>query len=285
MSKVYEYVTQRILAQLDAGTVPWRKPWTGGAASNFITGKPYRGINTMLLPHGGEYATPKQILAAKGSIKKGSKISIIVFYLPPKHTNKRVVDPDAEEEYQNMVFQYWKVFSIADTDLVSKIPLPERQHTPIAEAQAIVDNWKDKPVIQHYHQGAAFYSPWKDTITMPLESQFFSPAEYYSTLFHEMHHATGLQKRLGRFNNDASDRFGSHSYSKEELVAEMGAAMLCAQCGLDGATIENSVAYIDGWRKRISTDLQLVVRAASQAQKSCDLILGAAQDTSVEAAA
>jgi len=108
---------------------------------------------------------------------------------------------------------------------------------------------------------------------MPVKEAFESPEEYYSTLFHELSHATGHQKRVGRKGILEPSYFGSHEYSKEELVAEMGAAFLCGHSGIE-RTIENSAAYIRGWLKSLKNDRTILVLAAAQAQKSSDYILG-----------
>ena len=127
------------------------------------------------------------------------------------------------------------------------------------------------PTIETQGQRAA-YNAKSDSIVMPAADRFVSAEEYYSCLFHELTHSTGHQKRLNRAGV-GSHSFGSPEYAREELTAEMGAAMLCGVCGIDPATIENSAAYVQGWLKRLRADDRLVIKAASQAQKAADYIL------------
>lgn len=120
----------------------------------------------------------------------------------------------------------------------------------------------------------ARYSPSRDIVEVPQERRFKEPEEFYSTLFHELSHATGHTSRLNRPGLMELSRFGSYSYSKEELVAEMGAAYLCGHAGIENAVIDNSAAYINSWLSRLKKDKTLIVQAASQAQKAADYILG-----------
>ena len=120
----------------------------------------------------------------------------------------------------------------------------------------------------------ASYVPSKDTVTMPSRTAFQSQADYYSTLFHELTHSTGHAKRLGREGFDKPQMFGSDSYSREELIAEMGSAMLCGVAGIEQSTVANSVAYLQSWTARLKGDSRLVVSAASAAQKAADYIRG-----------
>ena len=120
----------------------------------------------------------------------------------------------------------------------------------------------------------AAYSPGRDTVTMPSRTAFESQAEYYSTLFHELTHSTGHAKRLGREGFDRPQMFGSESYSREELIAEMGSAMLCGLAGIEQSTLANSAAYLKSWIARLKSDSKLVVSAASATQKAADYIRG-----------
>ena len=120
----------------------------------------------------------------------------------------------------------------------------------------------------------AWYRPSSDTVGMPSLPLFNSAEEYYSTLFHELAHSTGHQSRIGREGIEQLNTFGSESYSKEELVAEMGAAMLCGVTGIAPTTISNSAAYLNSWIERLRGDSQLIISAASAAQKAADYIQG-----------
>jgi antirestriction protein ArdC len=121
---------------------------------------------------------------------------------------------------------------------------------------------------------AAWYRPASDVVGMPLKSVFNSSEEFYSTLFHELTHSTGHESRVGREGIQNLNSFGSESYSKEELVAELGASMLCAVTGIAPATLENSAAYLNSWITRLKGDSKLILSAASAAQKAADYIRG-----------
>ena len=120
----------------------------------------------------------------------------------------------------------------------------------------------------------AFYSALTDRITLPPPERFTSAEEYYATGLHELIHSTGHQKRLARESILEAAPFGSATYSVEELVAEMGAAYLCAESGISPVVIENQAAYVAGWLKKLRDDRKLIVRAAAQAQHAADYVLG-----------
>lgn len=271
---VYQIVTDRIIQQLEQGVVPWRMPWLsrGQVPVNWSTQRPYRGINRFLLPVGGEYATFMQIQKAGGRVKKGEKGFIVVFW--KTYTVEEEQDGEPVEKMR-FLLRYYTVFEINTqcVGLESRRPGQRFDHDPIEAAEGIVAGYKDAPKIQ-FAPGSAFYRPSVDLISVPPLADYPKAEEYYSTLFHEMVHSTGHKSRLGREGIVNSDGFGNEKYSFEELVAELGAAYLCAEAGIDNSTIENSSAYIAGWLKKLRNDKTLIVRAASQAQKAADFILG-----------
>jgi antirestriction protein ArdC len=138
--------------------------------------------------------------------------------------------------------------------------------------EAITAGYKDRPEITHLRQQAS-YSPSDDVVNMPIKESFESSQEYYATLFHELVHSTGHSKRLDREGVKDLNVFGSETYSKEELVAEMGASFLCARTGIENRTFQNAVAYIKGWLSIIKKDSKFLVQSATQAQKAADYIL------------
>src|SRR5208337_4052916 len=148
---------------------------------------------------------------------------------------------------------------------------PEVQ--PIAACEQVVADWRGKPVIKHGGDCAS-YSKVLDCVHMPERSYFDSMEEYYSTLFHELTHSTGHPARLNRSSLTDFERFGDHNYSREELVAEMGAAFLAGYCGIENRTINNSAAYLANWLDALKRDSRMVLVAASQGQKAVDLVLG-----------
>ena len=275
--KVYEIITNRIIEKLEAGIIPWHKPWHSveGMPKNLITRKEYRGINVFLLAM-QRYESPywlsfKQAQDLGGNVKKDEKGTPVVFW---NWLNQ--IDDEGKEK--NIPFmRYYTVYNVAQCENIdeSKIPVVATIHNNfdhIAECEAIIANMPNCPEIQQGKQRAS-YNPLTDIISMPRFDSFVTAEEFYSTLYHEAIHSTGSEKRLNRLNNNISS-FGNEEYSKEELVAEMGAAFLCGFAGIENSTINNSAAYIQGWLKALKDDKKLVIMAAAQAQKAADYILG-----------
>lgn len=280
MANVYEIVTQKVLEKLEKGVIPWRKPWVNrGQAVNWLTQKPYRGINTMLLDP-GEYATFNQISSFGGKVKKGEASQIVVFW--------KWIDKENEEtgKSERVPFlRYYRVWEINSQceGLNSRRNDEENiyEHDPIEEAEKIISGYFNHPDIR-YASGRAYYVPSLDYVSVPPMADYKQPEEYYSTLFHELVHSTGHESRLNRPTLTSKAGFGSEIYSKEELVAEMGSAMLSGVAGFLETTIDNSAAYIKSWSKKLKEDSRLVVMAASQAQKAADHILGTSYKDSEE---
>lgn len=262
---VYNIVTERIIEKLEQGTIPWKKPWNAYPAVNWVTQKPYRGINQLLLGS-GEYATWNQVKKAGGSVKKGAKSEMVTFF--------KMLEVEKGNEIETIpMLRYYRVFNIKDCERIEpKQKVETFEHDPIEEAERLVQNYTGCPEVV-FGGGRASYAPGRDIIKMPERERFYTAAEYYSTLFHEMVHSTGHAGRLNRDGIEKYAAFGSERYSKEELVAEIGASMLCGVTGI-GNTIDNSVAYIQGWLGALKADSRLIVSAASQAQKAADYILG-----------
>jgi len=277
---VYEIITEKIISLLSQGVIPWSKPWKpeAGEHMNLVSGKPYRGINVFLLGCAG-YDSPfwlsfKQAKKLGGSVKKGEQGSIVVFW---KWIIKEEIEDNGEKKYKKIpLLRYYTVFNLEQCegiDAPAPVLEPVEKKNPIKEAQTIVDGMPNRPAIVHGGNAAA-YSPAPDRIKMPELEQFVSSEEYYSTLFHEMTHSTGHASRIGRKDIEHVKPFGSVEYSKEELIAEMGAAFLCAVAGIENKTINNSAAYIQGWLKELKNDKKMVVFAAAAAQKAADYIQG-----------
>jgi antirestriction protein ArdC len=267
--KIYEMITDQIVKKLEEGTVPWRKPFRNGVAVNWTTQKPYRGINTMLLD-GGEYATFKQIKKASGKVKKGEKSHIVVFW-----KLVQVEEEEEEKEKKIPLLRYYRVFEIGSQveGLEAKRETETFRHDPIEEAEKIQSHYIDAPSFS-YISGGAWYKPGLDRVNVPPKEDFENIHEYYSTLLHEMIHSTGHQKRLNREGVTNHNGFGSERYSKEELIAELGASMLCGVAGINNETIDNSASYIQSWLRALKNDKTLIVKASQQAQKASDYILG-----------
>jgi len=284
MNNVYAIITDTIIKKLQEGTVPWHMPWSAERPKNLISDKPYRGINVFLLGSLG-YMSPywvtfKQAQNLGGHVNKGEKGTPVVFW---KTYSKMETDPDSQktEKKSRFVLRYYSVFNIEQCTLpAEEVPQEDpttRAFDPIPKAQSIVEAMPNAPAITHQSQRAC-YSPLLDIVNMPKPESFDTPENYYSTLFHELTHSTGHESRLNRKGITDPVRFGSHSYSKEELVAEMGAAFLSGHCGIEDRILDNSAAYINGWLGRLKNDPKLVVMAAAKAQKASDYILGVNHD-------
>lgn len=212
--KIYDMITNRMIQLLEKGVVPWRRPWRVGAAVNWKNQKPYRGINTLLLEP-GEYASFKQVSEAGGTVKKGEKGQIVVFWTwlekEDEKTKKRTKIP---------FLRYYTVFDIKKQceGLQSKRNDQTFDHDPIEEAERICEGYTDAPPVR-FASGRAFYRPSDDIVSVPPLCDYGKPEEYYSTLFHEHVHSTGHTKRLNRSGITELAAFGDESYSKEELVA------------------------------------------------------------------
>ncbi len=280
---VYQVVTDRILEMLDKGTVPWRHPIRGGAGGgwpkNLESGRPYRGVNVFLLAvtswmkgYGSAFwMTYRQATERGGHVRKGEKSSMVVFWKQYDTTDKETGEPKKVP-----VLRYYNVFNAEQCEGVKPPdapPEPAAPFEPIEEAQRILAGYTDGPTIEH--TGAqAYYRPSADLVRLPEPGRFLSREFYYATAFHELGHSTGHSKRLARGLDKDLAPFGSTDYSKEELVAEMASAFLCATAGISPPTIEQSAAYIAGWRKKLADDKKLVVAAAGAGQRAADWVLG-----------
>jgi len=275
---VYEIVTEQVIKQLESGVAPWKKPWRCEPPANLVSGKEYRGINPFLLAsqgYGSRYwVTFNQANKLGGHVKKGEKSSLVTFWNIGEEKLIRKAD-GTDRKSKPILLRYYSVFNIEQTEgIADKLGLGNATpRVPNIEAcEAIVSGMPHAPAMEQ--SGRAWYKPSTDTVGMPSKSLFGSAEEYYSTLFHELTHSTGHKSRVGRDGIEEIAQFGSESYSKEELIAEMGAAMLCGITGIAPATIENSAAYLKHWIERLRGDSKLIVSAASAAQKAADYIRG-----------
>lgn len=277
---IYAAVTDRIVQQLEQGVIPWRKPWTGirsGAISG-ATGKPYSLLNQMLLAKGGEWYTWNQIQALGGKVRKGEKSSMVVFW---KQTPVKDEDPATGEQIERMipVLKYFNVFHIDQLDGIEAKTIDPEAIDPATDtaADAIIAGYIQRSGVELEHRKGdeAFYSPSVDRVVLPLREQFPSMPEYYSTAFHELTHSTGHRSRLDRLSRKAF--FGNEEYSREELVAEIGAAALLNHCGIETAgSFKNSTAYIQSWLRALRNDKKMIVSASGAAAKAFELITGTA---------
>ncbi len=276
MPNVYEIVTERIIGQLENGVAPWRKPWTSKAPANLVSQKEYRGLNVLSLASQGYpsrfWLTFNQANKIGGRIAKGQKGSLVVYWNIGEE--REIRKPDGTSKTQRpFLLRYSTVFNLSQTegiDIPARLLGEQRENNPIADCESIVDGMPNRPAFEQ--SNAAWYRPSSDSVGMPARGLFHSSEEFYSTLFHELTHSTGHASRVGREGIQQLNTFGSESYSREELVAEMGAAMLCGVTGISPATLENSAAYLKTWIARLKSDSKLIVQAASAAQKAADYI-------------
>jgi len=277
----YQVITDKIVAALEAGTVPWRKPWKsigGFGPTSLSTGKEYRGINHLMLSMESMargysslyWGTYRQISELGGQVAKGEKGTQVVLWKP---FTKEV---DGKEQ-KFLMMKLFTVFNAEQADWeAGKEPVepekPASTFSPVEEAERIANGMPQRPEIRHGGD-RAFYSPLLDYVGMPNRESFASAEGYYGTLFHELVHSTGHESRVGRDGIEAFAGFGTESYSREELIAEMGAAYLCAEAGIE-PRIDQNAAYIASWLKVLKGDKKFVVSAAAGAGKATDFILG-----------
>lgn len=273
---VYEVITERIISRLEKHEIPWRKTWSSaGFPRNYLTNRQYRGINIFLL-HCSNFSSPywltwKQLNRLGGHVNNGESASPVVFW-----KQWEVEDKQTGELKDIPLLRYYAVYN---ADQIEGIDFPcpaekEFSFSPIESGEKIIAEMPNKPIMREGNN--ACYVPSQDAVYMPRKERFELPQHYYSTAFHELIHSTGHENRLKRQGIESIHGFGSHEYSKEELVAEFGASYLCGHCGIEiKETFDNSVAYIKGWIRKIKSNPKWLVFAAAQAQKAADYILNA----------
>jgi antirestriction protein ArdC len=253
------------------------------------TGKPYRGVNVFLLGLTAQsegYTSPwwgtyRQIAELGGQVRKGEKSTMVVFW-------KMLRVPDRESaEGKTKVIPLLKHFNVFNAEQADGLPARyypgPAASLPVAEsAEVLIKSYLTRPgspALARDGGDRAYYVPATDMIHLPADGAFDSAAERYSTTFHEMGHSTGHKSRLNRPGIAQIDHFGSDQYSREELVAEMASAMLCAISAVEtDGTFTNSAAYIASWLRVLKADSKLAVQAAGQAQRACDHITGTTYD-------
>jgi antirestriction protein ArdC len=276
MRDIYTEVTNRIITALEAGTPPWIQPWSDHTAlpSNLATGKPYRGINILMLSieamsqgyPDSRWVTLRQANELGARVRKGTHGTPIVFFKMKEIAD--AVDADEPKRVIPMLRSY-TVFNASQLEF-----LPERFELrssppawqPIGEAEQLI---YATGAVVHHGGNRAFYRPSDDIIQLPPPAWFPDTYDYYAVALHELCHWTGHPRRLNRV---LGRRHGIEPYAMEELVAEMGAAFLCAHVGIP-ARLEHA-SYIDSWLDALRRDKRLIFTAAGAAQKAADYVLG-----------
>lgn len=279
---LYQSVTDSIIAQLEKGAAPWVKPWKADASAdcNLVSKKPYRGINRLLLGMSSmaqgfaspQWATYKQWTEAGFQVAKGSKGTHIVFFKPMGGKE----NDQGEIEAGYCVIRGYTVFNATQTNAPASEVIVSDNFNPIPACEQFIV----KTGARITHGGdAAFFAPSQDRIQLPNKSAFETEGSYYATAFHELTHWTGAKHRLDRDLDKG--RFGNPEYAFEELVAEIGAAFLCADHGIQGEL--RHAGYIQHWLKACKADSKAIFRAAAMSQKAADYLL--ALDATTEAIA
>jgi antirestriction protein ArdC len=283
-ASLYDEVTARIVSELEAGRIPWVQPWSGAACAgpslprNALTGRPYSGVNVLLLwgaviAHrypSQSWLTFRQAQEAGGCVIQGERGQTVVYAdrFTPEAEKARAAREGGDAKTVPFLKRF-TVFNIAQCEglrpglALDPAPLPEREIVPVAE-EVIVASGVD------FRSGGskAFYVPSDDFVQVPPQPAFFEQINYYRTCLHELTHATGHAKRLGR---DLANAFGSKGYAREELIAELGSAFLCAALGIV-PTVRHA-DYIGSWLDVLREDNRAIFRAASAASKAADWLL------------
>ena len=274
---VAEIVTETILKRMQEGTFSWHQAWNlQDIPRNYVSGKAYRGINLWLL-RTSEYKSPfwltyQQAIQAGGHVREGEHPRMIVFMKPNIRKVKELETGEEVLQFGKPVFRYYRVFNEEQCEGVPSHAMPElKMNARIETADRLYAAMGDQA--PRLERGRPAYVPAIDVITMPDIKEYESTETYYRSLFHETGHWTGAKNRLAREGIVRFDMFGSHQYSKEELVAEFSAAMLASLYGFHEKILDMNVGYLQSWMTRLEKDPDLIIGAASQAQKAVEFVL------------
>jgi antirestriction protein ArdC len=289
---LYQDITEKIIAELEAGRVPWVQPWASAKAPldmphNAATGRRYTGINILILWAivvergfaGNAFLTFRQALALGGNVRKGETGTTVVYahrFTPGE--NQRQVEGDSGRPGSIPFLKRFTVFAVdqceALPDRIAAPPPPVPEGLVLPEAEALI-----AATGADFRIGgdSAFYSPPHDFVQVPRPDAYFEPVNWHRTAFHELGHWVGAGHRL---NRDQTGRFGTIEYGKEELVAEMAGAFVCAALGIT-PTVRHS-DYLGSWLEIIRADNRAIVRAASAASKAADYLLAFREGTAAD---
>lgn len=282
-ASLYEAVTGRIIAELEAGRLPWVQPWGSGAATaglpvNAATGRAYSGVNILILWSAviargypaQRWLTFRQAATLGGMVRRGEHGVTAVYadrFTPEAEKARAEAEGDAPGTVPFL--KRFTLFNVAQCDgldpalSLPPAPVDLSQQVPAAEQVIAVSG-----VTFRVGGDEAFYSPARDMVVVPPQAAFFEPINYYRTCLHELTHATGHSARLGR---DLSNGFGTPGYAREELIAEMGSAFLCAALGIV-PTVRHA-DYLGHWLDLLRGDARAIFRTASAASRAADWLL------------
>lgn len=287
-ASLYDEVTTRIVSELEAGRFPWVQPWgkargrgvnaAPGLPRNAATARPYSGVNILILwcavienswPSQG-WLTFRQAREAGGCVRKGERGVAVVYAdrFTPKGEAERAMR-DGDEARAIPFLKRFTLFNVAQCDGLpadlggDPTPLTHSEIEPVAKEVIAASG-----VEFRIGGDKAFYAPGADFVAVPPQAAFFDPVNWHRTAFHELCHATGHAKRL---NRDMTNPFGRKDYAREELIAEMGSAFLCAALGIV-PTVRHA-DYLGAWLDVLREDNRAIFRAASAASKAADWLL------------
>jgi len=282
----YQEVTDRIIAAIEAGTPPWRRPWdpdkAGGPAMpcNAATGQRYRGINVLTLGLSSlafssgdpRWATYKQAEDRGWQVRKGERGTTGYFFKRLELRDESRPEDDADAVKRIPLLRAFTLFHASQIDGIPDYIPPTIAEAPWRAPEAAEIILANSGAVVRFGGDRAFYSPTTDHIQMPPQSAFSTSEGFCGTLLHEASHWTGHSSRLDR---DLRNRFGSHDYSREELRAEIGQVMVCAELGIavSDSDFSNNAAYLASWLERLRSDRKEIFRAAADAQRIADYLL------------
>lgn len=270
MKSTYQRITAQVIQAIEAGGVlPWRKPWAVRKPCNALTSRPYRGINRLMLSlsefSDHRWLTFNQARLLGGSVAKGERGSTVMLY------------QDVEDEETGKERLICRAFTVFNVEQCTGLDLPKGSIAQALDgdleaAEQIVTGYRDCPKL-HIGTERAAYFPVRDAVVVPPMRDFETPEAFYGTLFHELIHSTGHPSRLNRLSLEKGNEYGSAEYAEEELIAEIGAAFLSSEAGIEN--LAPTTSYINSWlSKALNSDSSLIIKAASNAQKAVDWILG-----------
>ncbi|MDH4858463.1 DUF1738 domain-containing protein [Pseudomonas sp. BN505] len=307
MSDIYLDVTNKIVSALSQGVIPWIKPWTTSGSSadapfpiNAITRRPYAGINIPLLwaearlrgYRQDRWLTYNQARKAGGHVRKGEQSTLAVLYKPMSkeaHDEDGQVVRDEQGNVKMVQFALLRTHCLFNIEQTEGLPNEEQPRNESMDSTAFIDHAPAEQLliasgasIEHRYGDDAFYLPIRDLIQLPTKAQFVDVGSYYATALHELTHWSGHHARLNREGITGGHGFGSAAYAFEELVAEMGAAFLCALTGTQGELRHEE--YLASWLKILKEDKRAIFRASGQAREASEYLLALLPDQATEAA-